>query len=281
MNKSDENRHGYWEPHSSSVDFCETNYLLTQRIVEPHNAWSSLIGITAFGILGLWMIPRDIIPEPRVRLSFWVLIVTGLGSCGLHATLNKWFQSFDELPMIYMTILNIYSCAEVDAPNGAPNYPELATVLTMGTIACTLFYFSFQHMYWVFLVTFSILVTINIAWSMFLVYRKYHHFQDPKTLFAIGGTSYLLVGTPVWILDMLYCHHYIYFVDNNLPFPIRGMTPHVIWHAAAGLGGYCSIVCLLFLRCQALGIPVSTRYIFGCIPLLEKVQVTKGGSKDL
>jgi hypothetical protein len=239
------------------------------------------MGISAFGILGLAMFPRDIIAEPRVRLSFWVLIITGLGSCGLHATLNQWFQSFDELPMIYITILNIYACAEVDAPHGAPNYPGLATGLSVGAIACTLFYYTFQHIYWVFLMTFSILVVINIVWSTFLIFWKNKHIQESKTMFAIGCTSYLLVGTPVWIVDMLFCDHYIHLVDDHLPFPVQGITPHVLWHVASGFGGYCTIVCLLFLRCRALGIPVTTRYMFGCIPLINEASPTKGGSKDL
>ena len=28
---------GYWEPHSSSVEFCEPNYILTPYVAEPHN----------------------------------------------------------------------------------------------------------------------------------------------------------------------------------------------------------------------------------------------------
>jgi hypothetical protein len=72
-------------PHSSSIDFV--SQLLTFCIRrEPHNVWSSVLGITMMGVLGLWQSTRltGPISDRRVKVAFAVLVLTGLGSAGLH-----------------------------------------------------------------------------------------------------------------------------------------------------------------------------------------------------
>ena len=44
---------GFWSPHTSSIDFCEPNYAHTSHVVEPHNVWSSLVGLSLVGAFGL------------------------------------------------------------------------------------------------------------------------------------------------------------------------------------------------------------------------------------
>ena len=89
---------GFWEPHSASIDFCESNYLHSNYIVEIHNTWSSILGISSFGAVGiLFANPTN---ELRHFIAYFVLILIGVGSAGLHGTLNWIYQSSDELPMI-------------------------------------------------------------------------------------------------------------------------------------------------------------------------------------
>eukprot|EP01035_Chromulina_nebulosa_P032764 gene32764-43792_t len=94
---------GYWEPHSSSVEFCEPNYALTPYVAEPHNvshvicdvykAWSSIF-IFVIAVNGLFY--GNPLDEIRVSLMFIALALVGIGSTALHSTLHWFWQSSDE-----------------------------------------------------------------------------------------------------------------------------------------------------------------------------------------
>eukprot|EP01036_Dinobryon_divergens_P034516 gene34516-44607_t len=88
---------GYWEPHSSSVEFCEPNYALTPYVAEPHNAWSSIF-IFVIAVNGLFY--GNPLDEIRVSLMFIALALVGIGSTALHSTLHWFWQSSDELTKI-------------------------------------------------------------------------------------------------------------------------------------------------------------------------------------
>jgi len=83
------------------------------------------------------------------------------------------------------------------------------------------------------------------------------------------NTVYFAIGTTSWIFDMLLCHHVVEFSDNQLPGVLRGMTPHVAWHFAAGLGGYCMPLSLMAARCEILGIPFRVNWLLGVMPLFS------------
>jgi len=68
---------GYWLPHSSSIDFCETNYLHSTYIAECHNVWSSIAGLTVIGIIGL--LHGNPLNEKRVLVLYVILAIIGLG----------------------------------------------------------------------------------------------------------------------------------------------------------------------------------------------------------
>ena len=97
----------FWEPHTSSIDFCETNYLHSPYIVEPHNVVSSLWGLSAIGFIGIYF--GNPTNELRFKIAYGILLLIGLGSAALHGTLHWIFQSSDELPMIYLVLSVVYS----------------------------------------------------------------------------------------------------------------------------------------------------------------------------
>lgn len=71
----------------------ETNYGQSNNVVEFHNTWSSLAGISLFGVIGLWK--GNPTKEIRYTLGYIVLLMIGVGSAGLHGTLHWIFQSSD------------------------------------------------------------------------------------------------------------------------------------------------------------------------------------------
>lgn len=283
---------GYWEPHTSSVDFCESNYLHSSYVAEIHNVWSSLLGITSWGVLGLWQTyTRTAFPlrEIRTRIAFSLLILIGIGSMGLHGTLHWIFQSSDELPMLYAVLCGAFAVLHVDDDANDTSLERRSARRTAVWFAFglafvnTVFYYTLQHVYAVFLVTFS--------GGTYLVLRKIAQLTTrckPETAAVAwrGMLVFVLIASPVWVLDMLvWCGQPM----SDAPQPttdttgargrtlldtvsnvwLGGMTPHVLWHFCAGLGAYCFVLFVAACRCDILRIPITIQcYCAGVVPVI-------------
>ena len=105
--------------------------IVSKYIVEIHNTWSSILGISSFGMFGL--VFGNPTHELRNIIAYLVIVLIGFGSAGLHGTLHWIYQSSDELPMIYLIMCYLYLCAEVDSLPAKPNYPHLPTILTVSS----------------------------------------------------------------------------------------------------------------------------------------------------
>ena len=253
---------GFWSPHTSSIDYCEPNYAHTSHIVEPHNVWSSLVGLSLVGAFGLkYGNPTH---EKRYVLIYTILILIGIGSACLHGTLHWFFQSSDELPMIYIVIGLFYAVVECEAPRGQPTYPWLPAALIALAAANTAIYYTFQHLYLAFIATYTIMTLGTTAGLARLLFYREKRRLEAKKLFWLGEMWYSLIGIPVWALDMLLCHH-VRGVADALPGWLGGMTPHVIWHCAAGMGAYLLTLSCCCCRAEELGIPYTLRFVFGGI----------------
>ena len=268
----------YWEPHSSSVDFCETNYLHFDHVVEWHNAWSSLLGISSFGLIGI--IYNNPTHEMRNVLAYLILFLIGVGSVGLHGTLHWIFQSSDELPMLYICNALNFMFMEHDAPTGKPHYPVLPHLFALWSIFQTVFYYRFQHIYVIFILVYAVGVAkILFFYHRILIARAHQRTQISKKLGQLALISFFLVAAPVWVLDMHFCNAFI--ADTSLPGIWKGFTPHVMWHFCAGFGTYCSATCIIACRLEELKIPVQLDYLFGCVPILLTGAKTKPGGDKL
>ena len=257
---------GFWEPHSSSIDFCETNYLLSDYVVELHNTWSSLLGLTFFGVIGL--IYGNPTKELRFNVAYFILAVIGIGSAGLHGTLHWAFQSSDELPMVYLIASFMYIFLEMESNPSSLKYPKLPWYLVLLMGINTIIYYAFQQYYWVFIASFSGILGIYLfmVFKMYFV-EKNECTQTPtsKFLFKLASLSYICVATPIWMIDMLLCQWSLDTIANNM----LGVTPHVAWHFVAGYGAYCTIVYLESFRMNALKRKYVLKFILGCIPVLS------------
>ena len=92
---------GIWLPHTSSIEFCEANYLLSRHVAEPFNAGSSLL-LAIMPLIGLWA--GNPTGELRWTVHWLLFVVVGLGSVCLHATLSALGQALDEVPMVWLAI---------------------------------------------------------------------------------------------------------------------------------------------------------------------------------
>eukprot|EP00557_Chaetoceros_sp_GSL56_P001032 CAMPEP_0176502522 /NCGR_PEP_ID=MMETSP0200_2-20121128/14800_1 /TAXON_ID=947934 /ORGANISM="Chaetoceros sp., Strain GSL56" /LENGTH=267 /DNA_ID=CAMNT_0017901603 /DNA_START=133 /DNA_END=936 /DNA_ORIENTATION=+ len=261
---------GYWLPHTSSIDFCETNYAHLNSIVELHNTWSSLAGISFFGLIGFWK--GNPTREIRYSLAYVILFLIGVGSAGLHGTLHWIFQSSDELPMIYLVTVMNFMAVEFDSPQGKPKYPKLPSILFILLLINTLIYYTFQHLYLVFVTTYTAIT----FYHFYLIYNLIHKAKGGGPLSQKLSRWSLIsyIGSfLLWLVDMFHCE-----LSSRL-FGTAGMTFHVVWHFGAGLGAYLGMVALENCRCVALGIPCRLNYVYCLIPVLELVH-DEPSSKD-
>ena len=263
--EDDAARSGYWSPHSSSIDFCEPNYAHTSHIVEIHNVWSSIVGLSLVGCFGLkYGNPTN---EWRYTIVYLILIIIGIGSACLHGTLHWIFQSADELPMIYIVIGLFYAVVECETPKGQQKYPWLPSALVGLAMINTAIYYTFQHLYLVFIATYSIMtIGTTIGLVRLLFYRDGRR-PEAKKLFWQGEMWYSLIGIPVWALDMLLCHQ-VRFVADVFPGWLGGMTPHIIWHCAAGMGAYFLTLTCCCCRAETLGVQYELCFVFGIVPII-------------
>jgi hypothetical protein len=97
-------------------------------------------------------------------------------------------------------------------------------------------------------------------------FEESHH-QDIVTM----AISYLFIGSTAWCW-MILCDSGVLDMADALPGILKGLTPHVVWHLAAGLGGYCAVIQLVCCRCEALA-PISITIVGVSCRCLWKKQI--------
>lgn len=237
---------GYWEPHTSSVDFCEPNYAVSIYVAEFHNVWSSIL-LSWFGLFGL--LYSNPTREKSVGAMYLALIVIGVGSVGLHTTLHWLLQSSDEVPMLWFVLSCVHLlwiCRHGDQPvNTNKTGIQFFTVAFVQTVL----YYTYQQIYAVFIASMILYVTLLVFWSHSFINTEENEARRKVqvSLHLWSFIFFVLCGFVVWLIDMNLC-------DYLMPvyLTMTGFTLHVFWHFFAGLGAYylCVLITLLRVRQQ-------------------------------
>ncbi|KAI9018518.1 alkaline phytoceramidase family protein [Phycomyces nitens] len=213
------NRDGYWGPITSSVDWCEENYVHSYYIAEFWNTVSSFAMII-MGLLGFSLHYNYL--ELRISASYLFIVLVGVGSVLFHGTLQFEYQMWDEIPMVwtasYLLWVLLYNQGYKRSYGFIGLYCGLATYLTSQFKGSVQFYL-FQTSFGV------------VMWSCFwLVWKLYKGVQNKQVsrLFR-QGTQYLVLSVLVWLFDTNLC-----FVFDSLPNP----QLHAWWHVLMSVSLY-------------------------------------------
>ncbi len=95
---------GFWGEVTSSVDWCERNYVVTPYIAEFWNTISNIL-IFLGGVYGLYRARKSKL-ETRFYVLFFLIAVIGLGSALFHGTLQHNAQQLDETPMLLCILVS-------------------------------------------------------------------------------------------------------------------------------------------------------------------------------
>ena len=234
---------GYWGSPTSSVDWCEANYRFTPYVCELFNTLSSL-AMVAVGIVGLVRYWTKV--ERRFLVAFFAIALVGLGSALFHATLRYELQMLDELPMVYLALVMVFTLLEIQPGRRYGNRLPIALVLygALVTVVCIFARGRFQ--FWFFQVSFGLI-------EMFALYRVYLLYRAStsarvRRLFRLGMGSYIL-AVELWFVDIAFCG----FVSRTLPsFGIPNPELHAVWHVLVSFGFYLLVVLVADVRAAAL-----------------------------
>ncbi|KAJ3075889.1 Alkaline ceramidase 3 [Podochytrium sp. JEL0797] len=244
-------KEGFWGPTTSSLDWCEENYVITEYIAEFWNSLSNVvfIGLAWFGMSTLKKIGAN---ETRHYMAFASLIVVAVGSMLFHGTM--WFhaQMLDEIPMIYNACIILFCLLQL-FPESVRYKPLLTLFFACYSAAVTGIYLVYQnprfHAISHGLLTGALILTcpFQIAHlkrrNAFCANRVAGIWQ----LYTYSIASYLM-GVGVWSIDNNFCD-LLRGLRVNFGTPVGFLFEfHVYWHLFSAVGGYGCILLMVYMR---------------------------------
>lgn len=229
---------GFWGKPTSTIDWCEENYVYSYYIAEMTNTISNLMMIIP-PLWGMFEVIKQGFERRFVYCHFLVLIV-GLGSWAFHMTLLYEMQLFDELPMVWGTCVLVYCLSEVQKIPVKGQFSNLPLFIFLASFAIlfTALYLLwpqpvFQH------VSYGVLVLTSYALEIRLLRIK--GCQICKKLFILSTTIYLF-GFLLWNIDNLFCNN-LRSMRMKIPSAFDPLTQlHGWWHCLAGYGTYLQVL---------------------------------------
>ena len=239
-------RQGYWSPISSSIDWCERNYVLSNYIAEFWNCLSSLSMCVLAGILFLRGRSNRI--ENRFLLMSFSFGLVGFGSAYFHGTLTHYGQMADELPMVYSMIVWWFILFRMDnfKKNLTDQISPLDVFLFFGIFYALLWTYvhSLKTFILVFQIHFTLMVLGGIIKLIYLYRKMPYRTKSIKYLISFY-VGLLIPATICWIIDQQLCEQ----MNSK-----NGFNPqlHAWWHVFCALDCYFGIVCGEAMRVLAI-----------------------------
>ncbi|CAJ1064576.1 alkaline ceramidase 3 [Xyrichtys novacula] len=254
-------RLGYWGRVTSTIDWCEENYVVSFYIAEFWNTVSNLIMILP-PIYGAIQTFRDGL-EFRYVCSFLGLSVVGVGSWCFHMTLQYKMQLMDELPMIYSTCVFVYCLYECFKQQNKIGFIPIALLLFF-SVSVTLVYLQWKEPVF-HQVMYGTLVACLVIRSIYIVTWVYPWLR-PLCYTSLG---IFMLGFFFWNMDNFYCGT-LRNARYNLPPVVGAVTQfHAWWHILTGLGSYLHILLSLQIRTTYLKYRPKVKFLCGVWPTLH------------
>ncbi|KAH3681437.1 hypothetical protein WICPIJ_007594 [Wickerhamomyces pijperi] len=240
---------GYWDKVTSTIDWCEENYVVTPYIAEAINTISNSV----FILLALFAIVSSYRNKLEIRfqlISFGFMLV-GIGSWLFHMTLKYEYQLLDELPMIYATCIPFWSVFS----EGAVDYSTvIALGVAFGANLLTAIYLYFKDPT-IHQVAYALLNLFIILKANSLVDAHVQNARDKSLLrwTMFKGVGTFLLGYFLWNCDVHLCNLWIH-IRRTVGMPYGFFFElHAWWHVFTGLGVYYYMIYLQYLRIFLIG----------------------------
>ncbi|KAJ3264468.1 Alkaline ceramidase 3 [Chytriomyces hyalinus] len=264
---------GRWGPPTSTLDWCEENYVVTPLIAEFWNATSNLFFIL-LTVVGLFSVHELGVTEARVYLSLWSIGAVGMGSFLFHSSLWYETQMMDELPMIYGTCISVFALLRV-FPETNRNNHRLAVGLFLYSAAVTAMYLRLNNpvFHEVCYGIIAAILFLTPAAHIRHMNRNYPQYSDKISglwnLYWYSVMSYLM-GFCIWGVDNNFCE-VLRGIRAQVGYPWRIVFElHLFWHFGTAVGSYASVMVITYLRLLATGrTDVYLKWMWGVFPLVS------------
>jgi len=229
---------GFWTP-TSSIDWCERNYIVSWYIAEFWNTLSSLI-IILCGAMDLYHTLK-MKSELRFQLYALSVIMVGIGTVAFHGSLTYIGQLGDELPMVWCMMVSWYILITMEQKKSNGNF--LAQVLTAYAIL-----FSLVHALGAYTVLFQVHFVVLMVVPVVYTYRFVHTYRSHPAVrpLVVYYVVLWLVAGIVWLADQLGCEklHTLRIMGVDVPNP----QLHAFWHVFTGFCTHVGIVLYRLIR---------------------------------
>ncbi|KAK5168093.1 alkaline ceramidase ydc1 [Saxophila tyrrhenica] len=302
---------GYWDPITSTLDWCEENYYATEYAAEIVNTLTNL-WFMYLAFKGMFNCRRNG-HDNVFFVAYLGYLLVGAGSFAFHATLKYPMQLVDELSMIYTTCLMFWATFAYSRPQ------PIQLLLGVFSVSLALFITGYYH----YLQdptfhqnAYAILTAIVLFRSIYVMelnirpfYRQRHEEHEKaqssptlteaekteekrkdrrdseilRTMWVMiaFGLSIFLGGFGIWTLDNVYCSKLrAWRHEAGLPWGIV-LEGHGWWHVMTGFGAYCYIQWGIWLRHCLNGRQDEFEMVWPAwwsVPRVEKVAVAGNGS---
>ncbi|AET40912.1 alkaline dihydroceramidase Ecym_7059 [Eremothecium cymbalariae DBVPG len=249
---------GFWGEPTSTIDWCEENYVLSYYVAE----WSNTITNSVFIIQAVYLTYSSIRHklEKRFILTSLGFGLVGIGSWLFHMTLRYEFQLLDELPMVYATCVPTWSVMCEQELVGEPR--RIGTVLQRkrwligasifaGALALTCIYMWIYTDPFIHELAYALVTVYVVIYSAHLG-RKYitdsKEWNNLRTCMVLGVTTFVTAYI-LWQFDVHACNFWIRIRRDYLMLPFGTLLElHAWWHVLTGTGVYYYVVYLIYLR---------------------------------
>lgn len=263
-----EQKHGFWGIPTSTIDWCEENYVVSPYVAEALNTVTNA-GFIALATYAIVMCVRHKL-EKRFILTACGFLLVGIGSWLFHMTLQYEYQLLDELPMLYATCIPFWSAFSEFKDKRGSFMVGTYLFITVGVLTCVYLWFQDPTIHQV------VYAFLNVGIILRSVVLSRKFVTDPKssrelnTIMILGVTTFLF-GYLLWNLDVHFCD----FVrstrrDWGMPYGFI-LEGHGWWHLLTGLGVYFYLVYMESLRCWLTGKDkfYTLKWTYSLLPVLH------------
>ncbi|KAH3902220.1 alkaline dihydroceramidase SCDLUD_002036 [Saccharomycodes ludwigii] len=249
-----ENADNIWGPVTSTIDWCEENYVISPYLAEFSNTITNLFYCFLATYITLRAYQYHL--EGRFILIGLGFGLVGIGSWLFHMTLKYEYQLLDELPMIYATCVPAWSILTEPilwsrfSNIGIKKDVIVGFIITSSAVLVTYTYLFYKNPIIHQICYGALNLTIIVCASVY----TFKYIKDPVILInlkkcVIIGVSSFLLGFFFWNLDVQFCSAWIYIRRSYLLLPMGALLEmHAWWHLLTGVGIYYSVIYLEYLR---------------------------------
>ena len=244
---------GYWGKPTSTLDWCEKNYVITHYVAEFWNTVTNLSMIIP-PIYGMFVAYQQGI-ERRYLICYALLLLTGCGSWMFHMTLLFEMQLMDEVPMVWGGAFMLYSLYR-----SRNSYEEggriVGITLLLYALTVTIVYLFNKNAFF-----HEFMYGILVTGIVFLAIKYNHlHFKNSTNPLFYSGVLLYGIGFALWNVDNNFCPQITHLRENKLGSNggLNFLSPltqlHGWWHLMAGYATYLHILACIQNRLAFLGV---------------------------